>query len=57
MYSVRLGRYLYTVYIISDSYIGFDQQYDLQLEVIPRQKTNEPDPFTEYDYRKLAEKL
>lgn len=31
------GRYLYTVYIISDGYIGFDQQYDIQLEVVEAQ--------------------
>lgn len=45
------GRYLYTVYIISDSYIGFDQQYDVQLEVIPGQKKN--DQMMEYDFPKL----
>ncbi|KAJ2954701.1 hypothetical protein O0L34_g3002 [Tuta absoluta] len=28
------GRIIYTVYILSDSYMGLDQQYDLQLEVI-----------------------
>ncbi|KAG5681795.1 hypothetical protein PVAND_011203 [Polypedilum vanderplanki] len=29
-----LGRVIYTVYIVSDGYIGFDQQYNIQLEVI-----------------------
>lgn len=45
------GRYLYTVYLISDSYIGFDQQYDLQLEVIPGQTKH--DEIIEYDFPKL----
>ncbi|XP_059051963.1 activating signal cointegrator 1 complex subunit 3 [Achroia grisella] len=30
----KTGRVIYTIYIISDSYMGLDQQYDLQLEVI-----------------------
>lgn len=28
------GRFIYTVYIMSDSYIGFDQQYNIHLDVI-----------------------
>lgn len=28
------GRVIYTIYLISDGYIGLDQQYDVQLEVI-----------------------
>ncbi|CAH2095219.1 unnamed protein product [Euphydryas editha] len=28
------GRIIYTVYIMSDSYLGLDQQYDLQFELI-----------------------
>lgn len=28
------GRYIYTVYLMSDGYIGFDQQYNVQLEVL-----------------------
>lgn len=28
------GRRLYTVYLMSDSYLGMDQQYDVPLEVI-----------------------
>ncbi|KAG6462956.1 hypothetical protein O3G_MSEX013556 [Manduca sexta] len=28
------GRIIYTVYILSDSYMGLDQQYDLQIEVM-----------------------
>lgn len=35
------GRYLYTIYIISDSYIGFDQQYDIQFEVINDEKRDD----------------
>ena len=30
----EVGRRLYTLYFISDSYIGLDQQYDLHFEVI-----------------------
>lgn len=45
------GRYLYTVYLISDSYIGFDQQYDLQLEVISGQTKH--DEIIDYDFPKL----
>ena len=29
------GRVIYTVYLMSDSYLGLDQQYDICLEVIP----------------------
>lgn len=45
------GRYLYTVYIISDSYIGFDQQYDVQLEVIAGEKKH--NQFLELDFPKM----
>lgn len=34
LHLIFAGRYLYTVYIMSDSYIGFDQQYNIQIEVI-----------------------
>jgi len=27
------GRVIYTVYLMSDSYIGLDQQYDLHFEI------------------------
>ncbi|KAJ0172310.1 hypothetical protein K1T71_012283 [Dendrolimus kikuchii] len=30
----RTGRIIYTVYIMSDSYMGLDQQYDLQFELM-----------------------
>lgn len=30
----RAGRVIYTIYFISDGYIGLDQQYNVQLEVI-----------------------
>lgn len=30
----KLGRVIYTLYLISDGYIGFDQQYDIQFDVI-----------------------
>ena len=29
-----LGRKIYTVYLISDAYMGMDQQYDVPLEII-----------------------
>uniref|UniRef100_T1IVJ2 U5 small nuclear ribonucleoprotein 200 kDa helicase n=1 Tax=Strigamia maritima TaxID=126957 RepID=T1IVJ2_STRMM len=32
---LKEGRVVYTLYIISDSYLGLDQQYDLHLEIIP----------------------
>ena len=31
----RPGRVIYTLYLLSDSYIGLDQQYDICLDVIP----------------------
>ena len=30
-----IGRVIYTLYMMSDSYIGLDQQYDIYLDVIP----------------------
>ena len=30
-----LGRRIYTVYLMSDAYLGMDQQYDVPVEVIP----------------------
>ncbi|XP_072409240.1 activating signal cointegrator 1 complex subunit 3 [Chiloscyllium punctatum] len=29
------GRYIYTLYLMNDSYLGMDQQYDVYLDVIP----------------------
>lgn len=29
------GKYIYTLFVLSDSYLGLDQQYDLRLDVIP----------------------
>ena len=29
------GRCIYTLYLMSDSYLGLDQQYDICLDVIP----------------------
>lgn len=36
----KLGRCIYTIYFISDCYIGFDQQFNIQFEVTesPREK-------------------
>lgn len=36
----KTGRILYTVYFMSDGYIGFDQQYDVQLDVIQPNQNN-----------------
>lgn len=46
----KIGRYIYTVYIMSDSYIGFDQQYDIHLEVIECVKINQNDLPNEFDH-------
>uniref|UniRef100_A0A8C5WDJ5 Activating signal cointegrator 1 complex subunit 3 n=1 Tax=Leptobrachium leishanense TaxID=445787 RepID=A0A8C5WDJ5_9ANUR len=29
------GRYIYTLYLMSDSYLGMDQQYDIYLNIVP----------------------
>lgn len=29
------GRFIYTFYLMSDSYLGLDQQYDIFLDVLP----------------------
>ncbi|XP_063773108.1 activating signal cointegrator 1 complex subunit 3 isoform X1 [Pseudophryne corroboree] len=31
----NVGRYIYTLYLMSDSYLGMDQQYDIYLNIIP----------------------
>lgn len=55
----KLGRIIYTAYIISDSYIGFDQQFDIHLEVIEEQPSNRYDQggmeyiMSDYDAKKL----
>lgn len=30
---------IYTLYVMSDSYLGLDQQYDIRLDVIPAPET------------------
>ena len=32
------GRVILTLYVMSDSYIGLDQQYDINLEVVKHKK-------------------
>lgn len=32
--SYSTGRFIYTLYLMSDGYIGFDQQYNIQLDVV-----------------------
>lgn len=46
----RIGRIIYTVYIMSDSYIGFDQQYDIHLEVIEGVETDQNDISNEFEF-------
>lgn len=29
------GRVIYTLFVMSDSYMGLDQQYEIHLEIIP----------------------
>jgi activating signal cointegrator complex subunit 3 len=49
----NLGRVIYTVYFISDGYIGLDQQYNIQLEVIEPLKEKYDDmPIYVSDYTK-----
>nr|XP_014343473.1 PREDICTED: activating signal cointegrator 1 complex subunit 3 [Latimeria chalumnae] len=31
----NIGKYIYTLYLMSDSYLGMDQQYDIYLDVTP----------------------
>jgi activating signal cointegrator complex subunit 3 len=37
----KLGRVIYTLYFISDGYIGLDQQFNIQLDVIEERKFKE----------------
>ena len=48
----NLGRVIYTVYFISDGYIGLDQQYNVQLEVIEPLKKYADMPIYVSDYTK-----
>lgn len=46
----KKSRVIYTLYFISDGYIGFDQQYDIQFEII------EKDHETQENYDQVYEK-
>lgn len=46
----RIGRFIYTVYIMSDSYIGFDQQYDIYLEVVEAVEIEHNDVMDAFDH-------
>ncbi|NXV67028.1 ASCC3 protein, partial [Molothrus ater] len=35
------GKCIYTLYLMSDSYLGMDQQYDIYLNIVPAQGTTE----------------
>lgn len=53
---VKTGRYLYTLYLISDGYIGFDQQYDIQFEVTQMKSTisdNYDIDYEKYDNKNI----
>lgn len=46
------GRIIYTIYLMSDGYIGFDQQYNIQLEIIvsrPEIRQNYEEIYEKYD--------
>lgn len=46
----KVGRAIYTVYLLSDGYIGWDQQFNIQLEVTPPpQFSATADDFDDYD--------
>uniref|UniRef100_A0A336MI52 CSON001544 protein n=1 Tax=Culicoides sonorensis TaxID=179676 RepID=A0A336MI52_CULSO len=47
----KLGRVIYTLYIMSDGYLGWDQQYNLQLNVIRKPNSTMSD-----DYEIIKEK-
>lgn len=47
----KLGRVIYTVYLISDGYIGLDQQFNIQLDVIEPLK-NKMQMFAGTDFSK-----
>lgn len=32
---IEIGRAIYTLFLLSDGYLGLDQQYNIQLDVIP----------------------
>ncbi|KAI5644855.1 sec63 brl domain-containing protein [Phthorimaea operculella] len=49
------GRIIYTVYIMSDSYMGLDQQYDLQLEVIDPLPTEKVEQVYDTVHKTLLE--
>lgn len=34
LFNLVSGRIIYTIYVLSDSYMGLDQQYDLQFEIM-----------------------
>ncbi|KXJ73287.1 hypothetical protein RP20_CCG016160 [Aedes albopictus] len=58
----RLGRCIYTVYLMSDGYIGLDQQYDIHLDVRepPRnaiQESKADDYDEDYLWRNKLDKL
>lgn len=35
------GRVIYSIYVLSDCYLGIDQQYDLHLKVMEKKECND----------------
>lgn len=48
----KLGRVIYTIYFISDGYIGLDQQYNIQLEVVEGAKMTQHGDDSYYSVNK-----
>ncbi|KAL8186305.1 UNVERIFIED_CONTAM: activating signal cointegrator 1 complex subunit [Gekko kuhli] len=38
------GKYIYTLYLMSDSYLGMDQQYDIYLHILPPSTSAQANP-------------
>lgn len=57
------GNYIYTLYLFSDGYLGFDQQYDIYLTVIPKEggaqmsDAKADDDYNEDYMRELSAKI
>jgi len=48
----QIGRSIYTLYVISDAYLGWDQQYNINLDVVARQEVQHESEYY-YDVSKL----
>ena len=43
----KVGRKIYTLYVMSDSYLGLDQQYELYLDIVEPTSPGEPLDYVE----------